>query len=305
MKKIVFFMELDFVYHCGGIVVQYELAKNLNNSMVDVKIISPRNIKNNIYNDFLLTKTLDDADIDNTIVIYGETISGNPLNAKYVIRWILAPIGICSHPDTYKTWGPNDLVYYFNSEDKFIKEPEKVSKEYKLLNILFINPDAINFNLQNRSGTCHTFRKSYYHKNIQLIHPSNSFEVTRTHTQEDYIKIFNKYKYFICYDPLTFLSVIAALCGCISIVKKVDGLSKKDWLNMLAITDYFKESGENTLYGIAYGADDLENAINTLHLVKKQWDDITNFMINKNIKSFLNDMDNFDTLVNNVQNNFY
>jgi hypothetical protein len=305
MKKIVFFMESDFMYHCGGIVVQYELAKNLNNSMVDVKIISPRNIKNNIYNDFLLTKTLDDADIDNTIVIYGETISGNPLNAKYVIRWILAPIGICSHPDTYKTWGPNDLIYYFNSEDKFIKEPEKVSKEYKLLNILFINPDAINFNLQNRSGTCHTFRKSYYHKNIQLIHPSNSFEVTRSHTQEDYIKIFNKYKYFICYDPLTFLSVIAALCGCISIVKKVDGLSKKDWLNMLAITEYFKESGENTLYGIAYGADDLENAINTLHLVKKQWDDIKNFMINKNIKSFLDDMDNFDTLVNNVQNNFY
>ena len=298
-------MESDFMYHCGGIVVQYELAKNLNNSMVDVKIISPRNIKNNIYNDFLLTKTLDDADIDNTIVIYGETISGNPLNAKYVIRWILAPIGICSHPDTYKTWGPNDLIYYFNSEDKFIKEPEKVSKEYKLLNILFINPDAINFNLQNRSGTCHTFRKSYYHKNIQLIHPSNSFEVTRSHTQEDYIKIFNKYKYFICYDPLTFLSVIAALCGCISIVKKVDGLSKKDWLNMLAITEYFKESGENTLYGIAYGADDLENAINTLHLVKKQWDDIKNFMINKNIKSFLDDMDNFDTLVNNVQNNFY
>jgi hypothetical protein len=296
-------MESDFVYHCGGIVVQYELAKNLNNSMVDVKIISPRNIKNNIYNDFLLTKTLDDA--DNTIVIYGETIKGNPLNAKYVIRWILAPIGICSHPETYKTWGPNDLVYYFNSEDKFIKEPEKVSKEYKLLNILFINPKAINFNLQNRSGTCHTFRKSYYHKNIQLIHPSNSFEVTRRHTQEDYIKIFNKYKYFICYDPLTFLSVIAALCGCISIVKKVDGLSKKDWLNMLAITEYFKESGENTLYGIAYGADDLENAINTLHLVKKQWDDITNFMINKNIKSFLDDMDNFDTLVNNVQNNFY
>jgi hypothetical protein len=303
MKKIIFFMELDFVYRCGGIVVQYELAKNLNNSMVDVKIISPRNIKNNIYNNFSLTKKLDD--VDNTIVIYGETIKGNPLNAKYVIRWILAPIGICSHIDNYKTWDPNDLVYYFNSEDKFIKEPEKVSKEYKLLNVLFINPNAINLNLQNRSGTCYTFRKSYYHKNIQLIHPPNSFEITRKHTQEDYIKKFNKYKYFISYDPLTFLSVIAALCGCISIVKKVDGLSKKDWLNMLAITEYFKESGENTLYGIAYGADDLENAINTLHLVKQQWDDIKNFMINKNIKSFLDDMDNFDTLVNNVQNNFY
>jgi hypothetical protein len=305
MKKIIFFMELDFAYRCGGIVVQYELAKNLNNSMVDVKIISPRNIKNNIYNDFLLTKTLDD--VDNTIVVYGETIKGNPLNAKYVIRWILAPIGICSHIDNYKTWDPNDLVYYFNPEDKFIKEPEKVGKEYKLLNIIFINPNAINLNLPTRQGTCYTIRKAHeiHGKPKQPVHPPNSFEITRSHTQEDYVKIFNKYKYFISYDPLTFLSVIAALCGCISIVKKVDGLSKEDWLNMLAYTEYFKESGENTLYGIAYGADDLENAINTLHLVKKQWDDIKNFMINKNIKSFLDDMDNFDTLVNNVQNNFY
>jgi hypothetical protein len=301
MKKIVIFMQNDFEFRCGGLVVQYELAKHLNSFMNNAKIISPTNIQNNIYNDFLLTKTLDD--VDNTIVIYGETIYGNPLNAKYVIRWMLAPIRICS--DTYKTWGPNDLVYYFNSEDKFIKEPEKVGKEYKLLNIIFINPNAINLNLQNRSGTCHTFRKSEYHKNIQLIHPSNSFEITREHTQEDYVTIFNQYKYFISYDPLTFLSIIAALCGCISIVKNVDGLSKDAWLNTLPVSEYFKESGENTLYGIAYGDDDLENAINTLHLVKKQWDDIKNFMINKNIKSFLDDMDNFDTLVNNVQNNFY
>ena len=74
---------------------------------------------------------------------------------------------------------------------------------------------------------------------------------------------------------------------------------------MLAIAEYLKESGENTLYGIAYGADDLENATNTLHLVKKQWDDIKNFMINKNIKSFLDDLEKYDTLVNNVKNNFY
>ena len=303
MKKIVIFMEINFDFRCGGLVVQYELAKHLNILMNDVTIISPTNIQNNIYNNFSLTNTLED--VENTIVIYGETIKGNPLNAKYIIRWILAPIGICSLIDNYKTWNPNDLVYYFNSEDKFIKEPEKVGKEYKLLNILFINPNAINFNLQSRSGTCHTFRKSHYHKNLLLIHPKGSFEITRSHTQKECIKIFNKYRYFISYDPLTFLSVIAALCGCVSIVKKVDGLSKDGWLNMLAIAEYLKESGENTLYGIAYGADDLENATNTLHLVKKQWDDIKNFMINKNIKSFLDDLEKYDTLVNNVKNNFY
>ena len=303
MKKIVIFMEINFDFRCGGLVVQYELAKHLNILMNDVTIISPTNIQNNIYNNFSLTKTL--SDVDTTIVIYGETIKGNPLNAKHIIRWILAPIGICSLIDNYKTWNPNDLVYYFNSEDKFIKEPEKVGKEYKLLNILFINPNAINFNLQSRCGTCHTFRKSHYHKNLLLIPPKGSFEITRSHTQKECIKIFNKYRYFISYDPLTFLSVIAALCGCVSIVKKVDGLSKDGWLNMLAIAEYLKESGENTLYGIAYGADDLENATNTLHLVKKQWDDIKNFMINKNIKSFLDDLEKYDTLVNNVKNNFY
>ena len=218
MKKIVIFMEINFDFRCGGLVVQYELAKHLNILMNDVTIISPTNIQNNIYNNFSLTKTL--SDVDTTIVIYGETIKGNPLNAKHIIRWILAPIGICSLIDNYKTWNPNDLVYYFNSEDKFIKEPEKVGKEYKLLNILFINPNAINFNLQSRSGTCHTFRKSHYHKNLLLIHPKGSFEITRSHTQKECIKIFNKYRYFISYDPLTFLSVIAALCGCVSIVKK-------------------------------------------------------------------------------------
>ena len=303
MKKIVIFMEINFDFRCGGLVVQYELAKHLNILMNDVTIISPTNIQNNIYNNFSLTKTL--SDVDTTIVIYGETIKGNPLNAKHIIRWILAPIGICSLIDNYKTWNPNDLVYYFNSEDKFIKEPEKVGKEYKLLNILFINPNAINFNLQSRSGTCHTFRKSHYHKNLLLIHPKGSFEITRSHTQKECIKIFNKYRYFISYDPLTFLSVIAALCGCVSIVKKVDGLSKDGWLNMLAIAEYLKESGENTLYGIAYGADDLENAKSTLHLVKEQWNKIVNYSVNKCVLPFINEINNWDSNVNTLNNNFY
>ena len=95
--------------------------------MNNVIIISPKNIKNDIYNNFSLTKHLDD--VNNTIVIYGQGIKGNPLNAKYIIRWILAPLGLCCSTDIYKTWNPNDLVYYFNSEDKFTKEPEKVGKE--------------------------------------------------------------------------------------------------------------------------------------------------------------------------------
>ena len=162
-----------------------------------------------------------------------------------------------------------------------------------------------NFNLENRSGTCHTFRKSRYHNNLQFIHTENSFEIVGALTQNELITHFNNFKYFISYDPLTFLSVIAALCGCISIVKKVDGMSKEQWFKNLSISEYITEMKVNTLYGIAYGSDDLENAINTLHLAKQQWNDIINFMINKNVKSFLSDLDNYDQLVNTVKHIYY
>lgn len=301
MKQIIIYMESDFDIKCGGLVVQYQLARILSKLNKNVSMITPRNIKNHICNKFSVDKNIN---IENTIVIYGETIKGNPLNAKYVIRWILAPLGICSPIDIYKTWSPNDLVYYFNSENKMISEQEKVGNIYKLLNIIYINPLARNLN-KKRSGCCHTFRKSHFHKNLIKIHPSNSFELKTDLTQVELILYFNKYKYFISYDPLTFLSVIAALCGCISIVKKIEGISKQQWLNSLACSDFLKEMNITSLYGIAYGADDLDYAIKTLHLVKQQWNRIMSFMINKNIKLFLNDMDKYKELVNTVENNYY
>ena len=56
---------------------------------------------------------------DNTIVIYPEVIEGNPLNAPHVIRWILAEVGINVNNNIINSWGKNDLVYYFNCENKF------------------------------------------------------------------------------------------------------------------------------------------------------------------------------------------
>ena len=82
-------------------------------------------------------------------------------------------------------------------------------------------------------------------------------------------------------------------------------MSKEQWFKNLSISEYITEMKVNTLYGIAYGSDDLENAINTLHLAKQQWNDIINFMINKNVKSFLSDLDNYDQLVNTVKHIYY
>ena len=139
----------------------------------------------------------------------------------------------------------------------------------------------------------------------KIVHPPGSFEITRAHTQINCIKVFNNYKYFISYDSLTFLSVIAALCGCISIVIKVNGLSKQDWLDTTAAADYLRVTGEPMLYGIAYGADDINNAINTLHMTKYQWEKISQFSKDRYISSFINDINNWENNINTVQTNFY
>jgi hypothetical protein len=137
-----------------------------------------------------------------------------------------------------------------------------------------------------------------------MIHPPDSQEITREHTQMECINIFNHHKYFISYDSLTFLSVIAALCGCISIVKKVDGLSKHDWLNTTGVAEYLKVSGEDMLFGIAYGDEELEKATNTIDLAKEQWSRIVQFSKDKYVAKFIEDINDFTNMENRIHNNF-
>ena len=307
MKNIIIYTHMsEFTFNDGGTIVEYLLAATFHKLGQNVRIYPGYGIKkpNPIFMDYY------DNDFpidDNAVVIYCEGTLGNPLNAKHVVRWMLSKLGQNVPYSHLNTWGKDELVYYFNSEEKIAKNPEKVGNIYKLLNVIYVNPLAVNHNLPTREGTCYTIRKLFetHGKNKQFVHPPNSFEITRAHTQEDYITIFNKYEYFISYDSITFLFVIAALCGCVSIVVKVDGLSKEDWLNTTSAAEYLKESGENTLYGIAYGADDLENAKSTLHLVKEQWNKIVNYSVNKCVLPFINEINNWDSNVNTLNNNFY
>jgi len=301
---IVYTHEPNFKFENGGTVVQYYLAQLLEAAGQNVRIFPCSYIQtqNSIFNHFYNNDFPVD---DNTVVIYCEGTPGNPLNAKYVVRWMLSELGQNVPYDRVNTWGKNELVYYFNSELKFEKNPEKKGNIYKLLSLLYVNPQAIIINKNRRSGTCFTYRKSYIHKNgIRKIHPPGSFEITRDHSQAQCIRIFNKFKFFISYDPLTFLSMIAAMCGCISFVYKMNGLNKKEWLNTLACADYLQFSGED-LYGVAYGADDLQFAIRTLHLVKPQWIRLQNYIKEKTLLPFIEDINHFENMTNTVETNYF
>jgi len=304
MKNILIYTHAPkFTCNNGGTVVQYFLAKTLEEYGQNVRIYSTSRIKinNSIFNKFYDNNFPID---DNCVVIYCEGTKGNPLNSKNVVRWMLSKLGQNVPYSNLDSWDKNELVYYFNFEEKIANNPDKLGNLYKILNVLYINPMVINHNLK-RSGTCFIIKKAIetHGKKPKAIHSPDSFEITTKHTQLECIKIFNDHKFFISYDSITFLSVIAALCGCISIVKKVDGLSKQDWLNTTAVAEYLKESGE-TLYGIAYGADDLKNATNTIHLAEEQWNKIVQYSKKKYVLSFIIDINNWNNNINTLELNF-
>jgi hypothetical protein len=299
-KNIIIYPHLYFSLNDGGTIVQYYLASLLDKLGVKVRIYTSsfRN-KNNIFNNFYNN----DFDINDAIIIYCEGINGNPLNAPFTVRWMLSELGKNIPYDYVDSWGKNELVYYFNSEPKIVNNRNNF---YKFLTVIYINPNIKYYNLNERFNYCYTFRKSFYHKNINIIHPPNSLEITRSHSQEDYIEIFNKHKYFVSYDPLTFLCIIAPLCGCISIIYPIHDVNKEDWLKNSALFQYFREKGDFNIYGVAYGNSqkELEFAQSTIHLVKDQWDDIINNYQTK-VVDFINDINNFDDCINTIKNNYY
>jgi len=310
MKNILVYTHMPyFQYNDGGTVVQYYVSKILEEDYgLNVRIYSWSNIKlkNSIFNKFYENDFPID---DNCIVVYCEGTTGNPLNAKYCVRWMLSKLGQNVPSDYLFTWGKNELVYYFNSEEKIKNNPDKIGNIYKMMNLLYVSPYIRNNNKDKRSGSCYTIRKGHsIHKNpiIQLIRPPppNSVELDKLAYMLDYVNIFNTFEYFYSYDPCTFYSIIAAICGCISVVVKVDGLNKEEWLNTLAPIEYLKETGE-PLYGVAYGEEEIEFAKSTLHLVEDQWKSILNYSKKKYVEPFINDINNFEKQINTIETNFF
>ena len=300
-KNILIYPHMAFSINDGGTTVQYYLAYTLSKLGINTQIynVHDNNSLNSVFNNFV--SDINSIDFDNTIVIYCEGIIGNPLNAKYVVRWMLSKLGQNVPYDFYNTWNPNELVYFFNNEIDMIHK----NIDFKLLSLFYIHPEIKNNNCE-RKGLCYTIRKKHCFKNNIDIDFENDkmnnnkhlqpFEINRWHTQSDYINIFNKMEYFISYDPLTFLNIIATLCGCVSIVYPVENVSKIDYFKMTPFYQYMVEKNCFEIYGLAYGTinEEIAYAKNTLHLASQQMTDVQNWLIEKYVKQFIIDINNWD-----------
>lgn len=208
---------------------------------------------------------------DNVIVVYPEVVIGNPLNAVNVVRYMLYPIGIIdgdinSHEST-------DLIIGWGEEctggGYIINERNSVVIKY-IMSDIYRNKKS-----PNREQSCYMVRKGpKWGQNLNQ-HPQGSIHVDgKTHLE--LAEIFNQCHTFYCYDPHTFYSTYASMCGCDSVVIPPKNLSKKDW----------KGSSEDT-YGIAYGVSDIDRARESKPLMFEHLKNQASLNV-QNTKKFIN-----------------
>lgn len=206
-----------FTLASGGILALHRLANNLSELGHRTYLWSPN--KNPSWKGELLgprASLLEIFDpipyhVTKPIVIYPEIIIGNPLQAVYVVRWILNTPGTCGGDGVY---GQRDLIVKWSDE-------YQIGPEYRSAGELtaWRNYDHFMDYKRTRMGTCYAVRKGF--NKSQNQHPPEALCIDDygQRGMDDYlIHTFNRRELFVCYDHHTMLPVLAALCGCPAVV---------------------------------------------------------------------------------------
>lgn len=179
------------------------------------------------------------------VIVYPEIISGNPLNAKHVVRWLLHKPGFFRE---HVVFGKDELTFFY--QPAFIEGCEWVDPD-NMLKVNWVRNDVyFNRGLTKRSGACRLIRKGNLTES--KIPDDDEAVIIDGMSHVEMAEIFNRTKFLFCHDPYTMYCYYAVLCGCVPIIIPHDSLSKEDWRS----TNLFK-------YGIAYGLDEAQWAENT------------------------------------------
>ena len=271
--KVIFIVYAPGIYTPagGGCVALHKLAHNISSLGEECYIMADS--KNPAYKGTLINETdaKGIAALDNAIVIYPEVICGNPLNAKHVMRWVLYHVR--QHGE-FGIWGENDLIYKYAPFFE-LRLGGNVQGELRAMEL---NLDIWQNQNLPRWGSCHLYKKAGASK--PDIHPENSFCLDEYPIKggfEFLFNMFNRCEYFYSYDSATWLSIMAALCGCKSIVVPDTGVTALQWYNGFP---YFK-------YGIAYGESQLQHADCTAPLIRANLNGLDMDTINQT-RAFIN-----------------
>jgi hypothetical protein len=260
----------------GGAIVLHKFCDLLNK--LGIKACLTTTVKLNGTSEyFRLNQDFDtsiavDMDSERDIVVYPEIERGNPFGAKYVVRYILSKAHLVevdgvSHNST---WGEDDFRLYFH-ELFYDGMAEK-----NILHLLHPKLDTYRDMHWNRDiESCYTYRKN---AGVATPPEPNSIEVKYNTSDQELVYIFNRCKRFYSYDTETYLSVLAALCGCESVVIPEEGKIRED---IIKKQPSFK-------YGIAYGIEDIQHAKDTVHLVRSHLESLESKQLSDTLIMFNN-----------------
>jgi len=191
-----------------------------------------------------VTPIATEEDLPGAVVVYPEIVYGNPLRAENVVRWLLHKPGF--HKGTIG-FGPDDRFFF--AQPAF-NDPKLNPDESNLLKMVVLRDDMYRqTNFGPRHGTCYFLRKG---KGRPIVHDLTDSQCVDGLSHEQLVEVFNRVEMCISYDPYTVYSYYAALCGCVSVIVPMEGISKEQW---------YPDPCDRL--GVAYGFDDLEHARRT------------------------------------------
>lgn len=187
-------------------------------------------------------------DLNGAIVVYPEVIDGNPLRANHVVRWLLHKPGFHTGRVNF---GAGDRFFFFQEA---FNDPALNPDADNLLKTMFIRDDIYRqTNFGARSGSCYLLRKR---KGRKIVHDLSDSVLVDDLSHTQLAEVFNRVETCISYDPYTLYSMYAAICGCASVVIPEDGMTKEEW---------YPDARDR--YGVAFGFDDLPEALRTRPLL--------------------------------------
>lgn len=253
MTKIKFLiMSESYDPNVGGHIVLHKLCDELNRLGYSAKLVPTFNNfvfnKNNIVipflkfikerirrcksyqvNPSLLTPVAEPDELkcinESCVVIYPETISGNPLQAKHVVRWFLHHPGFHNKKFLY---GADELYFKYHSG---INVPMSLTASTSALELRIVHYPIELYNMIDvskiRKGSAYSIRKGVGKK---IVHDLEDSVLIDGKSHQDIAAIFKKVKIFYSYDPYSAYSTFAVLCGCDSVVFPDADTSIDSWL---------------------------------------------------------------------------
>ena len=184
------------------------------------------------------------------------------INKKcFTLRKMFPPVSFNKYTNSVNIQYAKEIIYNHN-----------IKLQYNINRLNLFQTKSVMFNLiqmkeKNKLvNEIHLLKKNrpnVYSQTVTREYLQNKYsllgfeEIGSKKDSQEFIEYFCRKDYFLSFDPFTFMSIIASLCGCISVVQKIESINYDTWIN----GDPFLK------YGIAYGNEGITHAIETQHLL--------------------------------------